>query len=172
MTYVPPPDMRPAVPDFNDLPTVIRLPHSRKLPYFVLVISSICLMISAFSGVWMPVIWDGISVGNQAIITMFMVIAALGGGTAALRRYASEDEVTIDMEGLKLRTFTWFGIERSSHGWGEFQSIAQTESDGGHQILELLFKGNNHPAVTVFVAKNQSRIKFVNQWIEKRLISG
>lgn len=172
MTYVPPPDMRPAIPDFSDLPTTIRLPHSRRIPMLVLIISSICLMISAFSGVWMPVVWDGISVAAQAIITFFMVIASLGVGTAALRRHASEDEVTIDNDGVSQRNFTWFGTERSSLGWDEFHSITQHQSASGHQILQLELRDENQPAITVFVAKNQSRIDFIKQQFEKRMFLG
>lgn len=171
MTYVPPPHMRPAIPDFNDLPTTIRLPHNRNLPIFILVIASVCLMITAFSGVWMPVIWNGISVGAQAVITFFLTIASLGSGTVALRRYASEDEVTIDTQGVNQSKLTWFGTDRISHGWGEFQSITQNESVSGHHILELVLRDENESTITVFVAKDQSRINFIKQQIEKLLSS-
>ena len=171
MTYVPPPHMRPAIPDFNDLPTTIGLPHSRSLPIFVLVIASICLMTSAFSGVWMPIVWNGISVGTQGTITFFLTIASLGSGILALRRYASEDEVTIDTQGVRQRKLTWFGTERISHGWGEFQSITQSGSASGHQILELVLSDENETTIAVFVAKDQSRMKFIKQQIEKLLSS-
>jgi len=171
MTYVPPPHMRPAIPDFNDLPTTIGLPHSRSLPIFVLIIASICLMTTAFSGVWMPIIWNGISVGTQGVITFFLTIASLGSGIVALRRYASEDEVTIDTQGVKQRTLTWFGTDRISHGWDDFQSITQNQSASGHQILELVLRDDNESTITVFVAKDQSRINFIKQQIEKLLSS-
>lgn len=169
MTYVPPPHMRTAVPDFDDLPTTIRLPHSRRLPTIILVIASICLMITAFSGVWMPIIWNGISIAAQGIITLLLTVASLGSGTVALRRYASEDEVTIDAQGVKQRNLAWFGTERTSHGWGEFQSITQSESAGGYQILELVLRDGIEPAIAVFVAKEKSRINSIKQEIEKRL---
>ena len=166
MAYIPQNLMVPVIPDLDDLPTTVRLPHPRRAPYVVLVVSAIWMMTSAFSPVWLPMLWPDMSLTTQVILTFVPTVAALGGGTVALRRYASEDEVTISKKGIGLRNFTWFGIEQIYFNWSEFDTIEQSTAVSGHHVLELIFNDAGEPAIPVFVARDEHKAARVKQGLE------
>ena len=166
MAFIPKNLMVPIIPDLDDLPTTVRFSHPRGAPYVVLVVSAIWMMTSAFSPVWLPILWPNMSLTTQVILTFVPTVAALGGGTLALRRYASEDEVTISDKGIGLRNFTWFGIEQKSFGWSEIDTIEQSTTASGHQVLELIFNDSSELAIPVFVARGELKVSRVKQGLE------
>jgi hypothetical protein len=172
MVYIHRNRMVPIVPDLDDLPTTIRLPHARRMPFAALVVSAIWMMSSAFSPVWMPILWPEMSLTTQVISTFVLTVAALGGGTIALRRYASEDEVTIAHEGVDLRNFTWFGIERKSFDWSKLSKIEQSSAESGHQILELVPNDSSEKKIPVFVARDEHQATRVKERLEGFLGDG
>ncbi len=167
MTFTPQTRMVPVVPDMDDLPATIRLPHPRKAPFAALVVSAIWMMSSAFAPVWLPWFWPDMSLTTQVILTFVLTVAALGGGTLALRRYASEVEVTITREGLELRNFIWLGIERKSFTWSQVGKIEQRCSESGHQVLELVPNDSGEKEIPVFVARDEHQAARVKEQLEE-----
>lgn len=166
MVFIPQNRMVPVIPDMDDLPTTIRLPHPRKAPFAALVVSAIWMMSSAFSPVWLPMLWPGMSLTTQVILTFVLTVAALGGGTVALRRYASEDEVTISREGINLRNYTWFGIDDKFFDWLKFSKIEQYRTESDHQILALVLNDASKKEIPVFVARDDHMAARVKERLE------
>ncbi len=158
--------MVPIIPDLGDLPTIVRIPHARKMPFIALVVSGIWMMLSAFSPVWLPMLWPDMSVTTQVILTFIPTAAALGGGTVALRRYASEDEVTIDDKQIRLRIFTWFGVKKKSFDWQEIARVEKSLTNG-YAVLELVLKDENEPVIPVYVARDEHRADSIKTRLEK-----
>ncbi len=125
MVYIPPHRLIPVVPDTENLPTTIRLPRNRRFAVVVLVVSGVWMMIGAFSAVWMPLIWPQMSLAIQVLVTFLITAITLTGGIAALRRYASQDEVTISLSGIVFKKFTWLGSQRSIWSWQQVSTIEQ-----------------------------------------------
>ena len=162
MIYIPAHRLIPVVPDVENLPTTIRLPRDRRLAVVVLVVSGVWMMIGAFSAVWMPLIWPQMNLVSQVLVTFLITAIALTGGIAALRRYASQDEVTISLTGIAIRRFTWLGSRRSNWPWQKISTIE-------HKVINdkiVLFARPSDPGATlvpVCIAPDEHRARRVRQ---------
>ncbi len=156
--------MIPVVPSLNNFPETISLPRDRRLAHVVLVISGIWMMFGGFSAIWMPLVWPEIDFALMVTITVVITFSAIFIGIAALRRYASQDEVTIDDEGIALKQYNWFGITRKEYRWSDIATVRQEEAERGYHVLVLEVSGDE--PIPVYIARDEYRIRKVRSRID------
>ena len=95
------------MPDLDHLPDTIVLPRDHRVAFRVLVASGLWFIIAPFLVVFSP--WDFTGWQLFAVMAVLFVItlAALLAGIAALRRYASNDEITLHDDHVTIRRYGW-----------------------------------------------------------------
>ncbi len=83
-------------------------------------------------------------------LTAFLV------GLSALRQYASQDEVTIDRQGIKTTTYGWLRISKSSALWADVKTVKNHTRQDGYALLSVeLAKDENIP---IALSKNKGAV--------------
>ena len=107
MVFIPADRKIAIVPDLDHLPDTIVLPRDRQPAFRVLVASGLWFIMAPFLVVFSP--WDFTGWQLFAVMAILFVItlAALLAGIAALRRHASNDEITLHDDHVTIRRYGW-----------------------------------------------------------------
>ena len=76
------------------------------------------------------------------VLLGIITLTAFLAGLSALRQYASRDEVTIEVQGVKTTTYGWLAVTRLSFNWRDAKTIEQHTLSTGHELLSVRFAGN------------------------------
>ena len=170
MLYIPPDRTISIIPDTGDLPATILLPRDRRAPFVILAIAGIWMMFGGASAFWMPYILPQMDLWTLVAVTFVITLTALVLGIFALRRYASNDEITITAEGIKVRQYHWFRRLDRFLPWSDVSAIETRSVPGGYTVLELVING--FAPVPVFISRASERAEHTRKALEALRAAG
>ncbi|HFC04647.1 MAG TPA: hypothetical protein ENJ55_02985 [Rhizobiales bacterium] len=154
--YIPPEKTISVIPDLDNLPTTISWPRNRRFPVGLLVVAGTWMIFAAGIAVIVFNVLPGISYVTVLVGLGIITLTAFLVGLAALRQYASQDEVTIDKEGLSTIVWGWVSVRKDSYQWSQVTAIRQQTEMDDYQAL--LVETGNGTCIPVALSKNHGRI--------------
>jgi len=165
MVYIPLQKKISIVPDLSDLPTTISWPRNQRLALMVLVVSGVWMIFAAGLAVVVFNLVPQLSYAMVLLLVGIVTLTAFLVGLSALRQYASQDEVTIDLKGIKTTTYGWLAVSKASFDWSDVEQIDSTPHTGGYELLTVRFPGSGDIALAL--SKNKGLI----EQIKSRLLA-
>lgn len=159
------------IPDLDDLPDMIKLPRHRRMPLILLIVSAAILSCSTVGGVYLPESFMGANFITLLVMVFFGLLIASLVGIIALRRWATQDEVTISEDGVKLRKYRWIALKDQFFPWSDFASIRQTPIEG-YEVLTLVPKDQKIQEIPVAVSQNYGGVSSARLQLSELMKSG
>jgi hypothetical protein len=156
MVYIPTDRKITVAPDFTDLPTTMRFPRDTRSARTVLIASGIWFIFAAGLAVAMFVLFPGLSHAMVASLLGAVTLFAFLAGIAALRQYASEDEVSLDKTGIKTRKVGWIKTSERFYRWDEIDHLQEDSGALGYFTLAMI-TGKNESLPTL-LARNKALV--------------
>ena|GEM_PF-6629934 len=107
MIYIPPDRKISIVPDLEGLPAKISLPRDKRHVLPLLILSGCWLIVAPFVVIFGPWTMSGWPLVLLFSIGFAITALALIAGMAALRRNASQDEITLYDDHIAIRRYGW-----------------------------------------------------------------
>ena len=162
-------------PDLAHLPATIRLPRDQRLPFRLLLLSGIWFIIAPFIMVFTPWDFSGWALFGALSILFVITLGALLTGIAALRRYASKDEITLSRDHVDLRRYGWVMVQDTQIPRSEFSGIWRDQRDITRDTESFTYHliGLAHPdrdkSVPVFIHPERARADHFARRLERYL---
>lgn len=166
MIYIPHDQAIAIAPDLDNLPTTIRLPRDKRRILPLLILSGGWLIVAPFVVVFGP--WDlqGWPLFILFSLLFAVTIFALIIGMAALRRNASQDEITLFKDHVAIRRFGWLRTTDRKLVLDEFADVVSTRqticrddcsTDYFVVMLKLTAEDAEPEEFPVFIHRNEPR---------------
>ena len=121
------------------------------------------MIVAAGIAVVVFIMLPNISHMTVLVVLGIITLGAFLAGLSALRQYASQDEVTIDRQGIKTTTYGWFSVTKTTFSWSEINTIEQHRCADNYQLLTISQPGNH----TIPLALSQNKALIIQ--IKNRL---